>query len=218
MSWEITGSEVSGNNVEWELPIGAYPPCGAAKSVSKISKYMTFGPGNGPCTSSTMAQVPGNKINKEDKFVTEHVFEAQVLTQFFNKYLLTNSMPTGYERPTAAWITQALLGFQMGLQTTNKDPYYMPQSAELGMDEDSDAWSVLTKKIGSSTIPENLVIAIKGMNGVKGKLFERANPIILTGPGKTFRFDQIAVRDVSFIHLFHEFVIRAFFQYKPPNP
>ncbi|KAK3337685.1 glycosyl hydrolases family 18-domain-containing protein [Cercophora scortea] len=126
--------QVPGTNPPLYISLGMYPSCGEALSKSTIPKYFTFiGDGNKvqTCTPN-VGRVSKTQIFKGDvKFVTEHVYEAQTLAQFF-AWLRAGNLGPNYQGITAAWVDEVLLGY-------GANPYHLPADATLGIPTGSTA-------------------------------------------------------------------------------
>ncbi|GAB7357342.1 hypothetical protein MBLNU459_g8294t1 [Dothideomycetes sp. NU459] len=114
-SWQVVGSQSQtfpDGTYSDALFAGDYPPCASAKKISPIMKYLDFAPDKQPC-SNAVSKYAANKVEKRP-FATEHVFEPNILKQFFS-YLISGSLPVGYSHATNAWVSETLIGFDLGI-------------------------------------------------------------------------------------------------------
>lgn len=96
----------------------------------------------------------------------EHVFEAQLLKQFFN-WLLTGQLPADYDNPTRDWVSEVLLG---GEAVTQPNRVFRHSSWGTPM-----IWDEMAYGLGSDRYQHLLVLADEKMNGRKKNIFAGDN-------------------------------------------
>ncbi|KEY64330.1 hypothetical protein S7711_09875 [Stachybotrys chartarum IBT 7711] len=144
------------NGLTIDLPLIDYPSCGSAGS--SVIRWYGY-----PSESGRQCQPELQKLNRNqidpDEFVTEHVYEAQLLVNFF-VWLRDGNMPVGYDNPDAEWIEDVLLGVGTGNRVFVASPW-----------SQNNMWNELALGLGSDQEQGRLALAHGGMNGRKGILF-----------------------------------------------
>ncbi|SPJ79175.1 related to chitinase [Fusarium torulosum] len=156
----------AGGSIDLHFP--TYPSCGVARGDSKIKKWYGYPkkqPKATPC-EATLKPLRGDKVNMRE-FVTEHIYEAQLLREFFDwmvgdKRSGSRPFPVGYTRPDRNWISEVLFD---GIATTQPNRLFKASTWTWHI------WDEMAAGLGSDNHPHLLVLADAGMNGRKAKLF-----------------------------------------------
>ncbi|KAJ3548344.1 hypothetical protein NM208_g1045 [Fusarium decemcellulare] len=151
------------NGGELKLEFPTYKSCGTAQAVSAIQRWYGY-PKKQPAASACEAKLEKLNANQvdTDEFVTEHVYEAQLMRQFF-EWLLRGRLPAGYANPTRDWVSEVLLG---GKAITQPNRVFKHSSWKHDM-----LWDEMAMGLGSDDHPKLLVLADRTMNGRKKNIF-----------------------------------------------
>ncbi|KAI9876312.1 MAG: hypothetical protein M1830_006786 [Pleopsidium flavum] len=177
--------------VKYNLDCGYYPQCNA-QLTSSIDKWFTFENDNTACTAQ-IGKKAVNQISKISDFATEHVFEAQILKEFFLWLETTSNMRPGYSVASHDWISGTIMGIQVPQQ-----PAYMLPDARYGLnDNHEEVFTIMaTRGLGSKSKLEDLSLTLNGINGAKSKWMGLKTPGY-EGKGKNSFQSRQAIRNAA---------------------
>ncbi|KAI3325508.1 hypothetical protein HD806DRAFT_490497 [Xylariaceae sp. AK1471] len=195
------------NPYKWQCSYGKYETSGSAANVAAISKYWRFkDPKNMQVCSVEVEQL--SAVQTPSEYETDHVFEAQTLTNFI--IWLANEDPamigTTYRKPTALWVEETLLGegtnsFRI-VSPGNVNPggLFTPSTGEIpvvliayGFGRSDGVKSISggqdVERIPAARGNANLVLLHENINGPKGIYFKKNKPSIKKTTPLEFRLD-----------------------------
>lgn len=180
------------------VEFGQYPSCGEATNNGNIAKWFVYGTEGSGCNAD-VSKVTKSRLSTKSSYVTEHVFEAQILLAFWN-WLVSGTAVTDYTLPSYDWVTAILLNID-----TNTIPSAAGNPA-FSIDDDDyigvDGWTVqecIAFGFGNSDIVGNereLVLASAEINGAKNTWFGGGTPDYI-GTAKTDHNCRLTIRNAA---------------------
>ncbi|KAL2752063.1 glycoside hydrolase family 18 protein [Sodiomyces alcalophilus JCM 7366] len=151
----------SHNGQQYHLGFPPYKSCAAAKGDSRINRWFGYPEQQPGGCQAELQKLSENQVDTSE-FVTEHVYEAQLIRSFF-EWLLRGTLPVGYINPTHDWVSEVLFGC---------DAVIPPNRVFKDSSWDQETlWGEMAMGLGGDDNPHLLALADKGMNGRKLHLF-----------------------------------------------
>ncbi|KAK3933773.1 putative glycosyl hydrolases family 18 protein [Diplogelasinospora grovesii] len=190
----------------YTLNFGQYNECGEAKT-STIDKNYVFQSSTAACLADIVKLTNGamNQLMPGLLLETDHVYEAQTLANFLT-WLADNAALGTYQKPTAAWVVEVILGqgangFWLvspgnnGLRTpANGDIVQIVMAYGFGRSDGAISNNVrLTKNRGQ----QNLALVLRAINGAKSVWFGPGTPDTVHDDDKSANKGRQRIRNAA---------------------
>ncbi|MCJ1355900.1 MAG: hypothetical protein MMC33_005892 [Icmadophila ericetorum] len=141
-----------------------------------------------PCTPEIFKK-NANQVDTQN-FITEHVFEAQTLGSFFQFLTQQAAMPIGYTAASNDWVSEALLGIDLGVNGA----YILPSTTSVQNMFNEATFRVCAQGLGNTNNLQDLTLSTTYINSAKATWFGGGTP---GWTGKNERQAKLQIRNVA---------------------
>ncbi|KAK4442906.1 hypothetical protein QBC34DRAFT_479340 [Podospora aff. communis PSN243] len=194
-------------NARHDLDCAMYPSCGDAKDNPHVTKWFGWSSSNNVPTSGCQLDIEKLNINQVtvSEYQSDHIYEAQLLRDFFLWLANPANFPTGYgstpgARTTHDWVSQVLLDVDSGVPAfpvtiSWRRPYTVR----------TDTFFAAAQGLGSIDNPEGLALLHRAINNKKKSIFaeewlDRGDPNPRTGDLNSRRMHRNTYAVFSYIN------------------